>query len=87
MGIVGVARVLPDRPNAGQRTSGDGDFCLDVFALLNPGGRETSLTQHPMGHAPVRIFEGVLGEVERFALAREIVEFSLCHGFANFSID
>ena len=40
-----------------------------------------------MGHAPVRIFKGILGEIDGRTLAGEIVKFALLHGFANFFVD
>lgn len=85
--MFGVTRFLQHQPGAGHCSSRGLNFSLDVFAFLNPRGSETGIPQHPVGHAPVRIFKGILAEIDRRARAREVVEFALFHGFADLSID
>ena len=54
-GAASLAKVPGPRQNCKRRFQ----FCVDLFALFDPGGREACVTQQPMGHTQLGIFERI----------------------------
>src|SRR5207253_2717524 len=61
--------------------------CIDVLALFDPGWCKAGVAQHPVSQTHLGILEGILRSIDWLALARQVVELALLHGFADFLID